>query len=336
MAIFKKIHSKIYRETKYWGRDISYALGLNRPFFENARGSRIVIYHGICKRDHTRFNPIFLTEKTFEAHLKLYKKYFSVISLDDYYQQRFSNNKFNICLTFDDGFANNYKYALPLLETYKIPATFFVTAIRDAGYDVLWNDFLGIVSKYGPKIINYKSEYYYKGLYNKYISTENGISLVERLRSAGFDEKAEMMKILYRLVPFKDNVSDQDYWLQMTTDQIKTLSNSPFVTIGAHGYYHNDLSRINIKDAAHEMRQSKQFLENLLQKQVNSLAFPYGSYTLPVIDEAKKAGYNQLLAMDFHFEEDRHSTAMKERFTVNPFLSPVNQMYATIIGRYEQ
>jgi peptidoglycan/xylan/chitin deacetylase (PgdA/CDA1 family) len=47
---------------------------------------------------------------------------------------------------------------LPLLNQYKLPATFFVTSIRDTGYDILWNDFLGIVSKYDPSKLLYKNE----------------------------------------------------------------------------------------------------------------------------------------------------------------------------------
>jgi len=335
MMTSPKIAAKLYREAKYCGRDISYALGLSRRFYQKAGGSRIMIYHGISLKDHTRFNPIFLTLKTFESHLKLYKKYFNVISLDDFYQRRFSTGKFNICITFDDGFANNHQYVLPLLEKYKMPATFFVTAIREAGYDVLWNDFLGIAGKYGPGILQYKGEFYHKDRYQRYISAGNTTLLAEKLRSAGFEEKAEMMQQLYPLAPFKENVQEKDYWLQMTVQQIGELSASPFASIGAHGYYHNDLSRISLKDAAEEMVRSKQFLESTTQKPVNSLAFPYGTYTRPVIEEAKRAGYNQLLAMDFHFEEDLSDPAMRERFTVNPFISPINQLHATITRKYE-
>jgi peptidoglycan/xylan/chitin deacetylase (PgdA/CDA1 family) len=335
MAILNKIGSKLSREGKYALRDASHRLGLYENFYAEARGSRILIYHGICTDDHTRFNPIFLTLKTFEQHLKFYKKHFNVVSLDDYYQHKFNNNKFNICLTFDDGFANNYKYVLPLLEQYQIPATFFITAIRSAGYDILWNDFLGIVSKYGADQISFKDEFYQKGDHNKYISTKTGISLVERLRSSGFAEKAEMMETLYRSMPFKNNKHDKDYWLQMTTTQIKELSKSRFASIGAHGYFHNDLARININDAEAELINSKKYLENIIEKSVNSFAFPYGSYTPEVVSVAKQTGYNQLLAMDFLNNQDANDTSMRERFTVNPFISANNQMYATITKTYE-
>ncbi|MDN3582436.1 polysaccharide deacetylase family protein [Mucilaginibacter flavus] len=334
--MISRICSKLYREAKYLSRDIGHALGLYEHFLKNARGSRIMIYHGICQTNHTLFNPIFLTAQIFEAHLALYKKYCNVVSLDDYYNGNFSEDKFNICITFDDGFANNCKYVLPLLEQYQLPATFFITGIRDAGYDILWNDFLGIVNKYGPKTIDYKGERYVKGRYDKYISTADEISLTTKLRSAGFDEKAEMMELLSPLVPFKSNSTIEDYWLQMTTNEIKQLAASPLVTIGAHGYYHNDLTCIDINEASWELKETKTYLENLVQKPVNSLAFPYGSYSQAVIDAAKDAGYRQLLAMDFLLYSDKHDNTMRERFTVNPFITPINQMHATITRRYEQ
>ncbi|HEY4323702.1 MAG TPA: polysaccharide deacetylase family protein [Mucilaginibacter sp.] len=331
-----KIYNKLYRETRYGIRDIKHRLGFYNDFYKYARGSRILIYHGICEKDHTRFNPIFLKRDTFESHLKFYKKHFNIVSLDEYYDQNFDSDKFNVCITFDDGFANNYKYVLPLLDKYQIPATLFITAIRDGGYDILWNDFLGIVSKYGPEKIIYKNESYYKGEHDKYISSDTGISLVEKLRSTGTHEKMEMMELLYELSPFRNKEDEKDYWLQLTAEQIKELSYSPFVTIGAHGYFHNDLASISASDAAGELALSKQYLENIIGKPVTSFAFPYGSYTPEVVDAAKKAGYSRLLAMDFNFLEDDEDVTMRERFTVNPFISTNNQMYATITRSYEQ
>lgn len=336
MTLIQRIGSKLYKETKYLGRDIGHVMGLDEKFYRDARGSRIVIYHGVCLKDHTRFNPIFIKLKTLENHFQFYKKYFNVISIDDFYEQKFSRDKFNICITFDDGYANNHKYVLSLLTKYQLPATFFVTAIRDAGYDILWNDFLGMVQVCGPKRLLYNDQWFYKNRFNQYISEQSGKKIVEALRSGGFDVKQEMMNILYPLVPYRDSKSgDEDYWLQMTPKQIRELSLSPFTRVGSHGYYHNDLARISINDANEEMVRSKQYLENITGKPVNSLAFPYGSYTVNVVEAAKNARYKQLLCMDFHSAEDKADPAMKERFTVNPFINTLNQMRATVTRRYE-
>ncbi|MES2274843.1 MAG: polysaccharide deacetylase family protein [Bacteroidota bacterium] len=336
MAIVQRVKSKLRRESIHLYRDIRHSIGMDNGFYRQAKGSRILIYHGICQSNHTKFNPIFLTAKTFEQHLQYYKRYFNVVTLDDYYNQKFSPDKFNICITFDDGFANNYKYVLPLLEKYQLPATFFITAIRHAGYDILWNDFLSIVSKYGPTRISYKNEDFAKDKLGRYYSLNSGIKLADMLKKTGFNAKIEMMETLYPLVPFKNNTKDKDYWLQMTAEQIKSLSTSPYATIGAHGYYHNDMAHINLTDSITEIILCKTYLENITQKTIRSFAFPYGSYTPQLVDAAKSAGYNQLLAMDFLFEQDANDAVMRERFTVNPFLSANNQMYATINRRYEQ
>jgi len=334
MTTLRKGFLKVKSKGQAWQRDVLWDMGLGKKNFQDARGARIIIYHGICIEDHTRFNNVFLKLETFKAHLALYKKYFNVVSLDDYYQQRFSNDKYNICITFDDGLANNYKHVLPLLEEYQLPATFFITAIRDVGYDILWNDFLGIISKYGPPILEYDKQQFRKNKWKKYISESTGEMLNEIIRSGGFDAKVEMMKRLGGIVNFRENKQEEDYWLQMTLAQIYEMSLSKYATIGSHSYYHNDLSRIPLQDATAEMIKSKSVLENIIQKEVKALAFPYGTYARDVVAAAKNVGYNQLLAMDFFFPDDSNDTTMRERFTVNPFISPNNQMYANITGRY--
>jgi len=335
MNLLQKISARAVRSVVYLSRDMQHALGLGHGIYKSATGSRMMLYHGICKSNPLKFNTLFVTQKTFEAHLKFYKTHFNVVSLDDYYARKFSKEKFNVCITFDDGFANNHKYVLPLLQQYQVPATFFVTAVQSAGHDILWNDFISIFSKYGPEIVNFDNEEYVKNRYNKYISTITGTGLIEKLRICGFSEKEAMIKTLYPLLPFKTNPTDHDYWQQMSANQIAQLSASPFVTIGAHGFYHTDLACINVDDASAELVNTKQFLENIAQKTISSFAFPYGSYNAGVITAAKKAGYTQLLATDFINQADKNDTTMRERFTINPFISVNNQMRATIKGSYE-
>jgi peptidoglycan/xylan/chitin deacetylase (PgdA/CDA1 family) len=51
----------------------------------------------------------------------------------------------------------------------------------------------------------------------------------------------------------------------MNDEQIKTLASSPLVTIGSHGWQHNNLGNIEKDHAGWELRQSKEYLENLTQ-----------------------------------------------------------------------
>jgi peptidoglycan/xylan/chitin deacetylase (PgdA/CDA1 family) len=333
MSILQKIWQRSKRRATYLNGNARHALGIDTAFYNNARSNKIILYHNVCKTDPHKFNTLFITIERFEEHLQFYKKHFHVVSLADYYAGNFNKDKYNICLTFDDGLANNYNYVLPLLNKYQVPATFFITGIRNTSSDILWNDFLSIAGKYGPEKLSYKNYICHKNRNSKYV-TQTGQLLADILRETGFDEKAELMNYLETIVDFKINRQDDDYWLQTTSDQIRALSASPLVTIGAHGYYHNDLAGIPLADASEEMRSCKTYLENITDKLVTSIAFPYGSYNADVLAAAKAAGYNQLLATDYLNPQDGTDQSMRERFTVNPFISTANQMNAIIRGHY--
>jgi peptidoglycan/xylan/chitin deacetylase (PgdA/CDA1 family) len=333
MSKLQTIQSRLARKWTYSIRDTKAIFGLNEKIFQEARGARIVVYHGICTSNPTRFNSLFVTQQTFEQHLQFYKKYFRVVSLEDYYLRRFSDERFNVCLTFDDGFANNYKYVLPLLEAYGVPAAFFITAIRDAGYDILWNDCIALAQKFGPSKFEIGKEVFAKNGHDIYVS-KLGHPLKEILRGESFATKTDVMKIFEPWLPAEVKNTVTEYWMQMTLSQIQKLSRSRFATIGCHSYYHNDLARHSLEDVKTELIRSKQFLENAIQKEVDSLAFPYGSYSPGTVSLAKSLGYTKLLATEFLFPEDQLDAAMRERFILNPYISVNNQMLATIDGKY--
>lgn len=311
--------------------DIGWYFGSGHSYLKSARGVRVLVYHGVCQDEPLRYNTLFVKLKTFESQLRLYKKYFNLVSLDDLYEHRISDKRFNICLTFDDGFANNYKYVLPLLEKYQAPAVFFITGIRDAGYDILWNDVLCAAYKHGPEKFRFGNEEFSKGKDSRYVSALTGKKLVDTLRMTGFEDKSAMIRLLS---PFRQK-ADEDYWMQMTVAEIRQLASSKWATIGSHSYYHNDLAKIPVDELKKDLNRSRLFLENITGKKIKALAFPYGSYSKLVLDEAKNAGYSQLLATEFLFEDDPGNNALRERLTINPFISNINQLHANISGNYK-
>ncbi len=334
MSATKKLFSLLKRKKTLLGQDVAGFFGMNESFFRNARGARILVYHGVCRTRPTRFNSLFITAKTFESHLRFYKKYFAVISLDDYFQQRFVPGRFNICLSFDDGFANNHDYVLPLLRKYQLPAHFFVTAIRDTGGSILWNDFLCQQQHFGPAAFSLGQKSYRRNRQSKYVELSSGRLLADDLRHTDFPSKARMMQTLSAHYSPEERPALSDFWMQLTESQLRTLADAPGISIGGHGYFHNDLAVLAPAALSSELRQSKTWLQKMTGKPVCSLAFPYGSYSPAVLAAARAAGFSQLLAVDLNRPEDAQEPALRERFTVNPYISVNSQMIAVIKKKY--
>lgn len=333
MLTLNSLVSKARRKIKSGGHAPGNFLFPNNEYVKKAKGLRILVYHGICRKDPFRFNTLFLTIKKFEKQLLLYKKYFDIISLDDVYAHRYNPDRFSVCLTFDDGFLNNYKYVLPLLEEYRVPAGFFITSITEAGYDFLWNDILSIAGKMGPSRFVFRNEEYARAKNGQYRSAITNLSLNEVLRGETFEAKKELIETLTGIMPFGHRVHE-DYWKQMTKKQIRELASSKWVTLGSHSFYHNDLAKCTGLQLVKDLEQSKHFLESIIDKEVNSLAFPYGSYDSHVLKQAKHAGYSRLLATECLLPGDECDPMLKQRLTINPFIAPINQVYANISGTY--
>jgi peptidoglycan/xylan/chitin deacetylase (PgdA/CDA1 family) len=95
-------------------------------------GLRILVYHGVV-RDEVAEQPwvpsYFATQSLFDRQLSYLKRNAHVLNLRDAIQclQQDRLPERAVCVTFDDGYANNLHSALPILEKHSIPATIFLS-----------------------------------------------------------------------------------------------------------------------------------------------------------------------------------------------------------------
>ena len=77
----------------------------------------------------------------------------------------------------------------------------------------------------------------------------------------------------------------------LSQSQLIELSKIPGVTIGSHGHSHTHLAELSSLEVHNELRQSKEWLEQTIQKTVTTLSYPHGSFNAEVVRLAADAGY---------------------------------------------
>ena len=77
---------------------------------------------------------------------------------------------------------------------------------------------------------------------------------------------------------------------RLSTSQIKEMSDNGMEII-SHSMSHKALSKLNLVDLRYELVNSKELLEKITGKAVNTIVYPAGDYSQTVIEESVKAGY---------------------------------------------
>lgn len=296
--LFKRVKNKFKRNI------IDLLINTNNQkllFKESGGKSIIAMYHGVDKTENKTYNLRFIGIKNFEKQLLYFKKYCNIVSIEDYVTNNIKQDKFNITLTFDDGYLNNYKYVYPILIKYDIPATFFITSIKSKEEDIFWADFFDIFTTLYDADFVFDNNIRFKKNNNKYYLCETNKTLNEYLKEIGdFLKIKEIMNDAFRKIDnFKNREDLEDYWKLMGDNEIREIASSDLITIGSHGIYHNRLDLINEDDLKQQLNESKKYLENITCKEVNTLAFPCGYYNENVINIAKQLGYKYQFAADY-------------------------------------
>ena len=92
---------------------------------KNTHTASILMYHSIG--ENTLFSSV--APKDFEKQMEYLKQNnFNVVSIETLYNYLLDGTipLKTICLTFDDGYFDNFEIAFPLLQKYNFPATIFV------------------------------------------------------------------------------------------------------------------------------------------------------------------------------------------------------------------
>lgn len=175
------------------------------------------------------------------------------------------------CITFDDGYADNFTIALPILKKYKLTATFFVsTGFLDGGR--MWNDtIIESLRSYSNNTLDLTPLGLEPMPLNNTVEKILAIEfLLKKIKHLNPDCRSKFTNLFSELTQ-----SELPNNLMMTSDQVRGMRKAGML-IGAHTVTHPILAGTASKLAEYEISESKSFLENLLREKIELFAYPNG------------------------------------------------------------
>jgi len=252
----------------------------------------ILLYH----RVHPVADPLRpddVDAVAFDWQMEVLARYFTPLALDNAMallrQGKLPANA--VCVTFDDGYADNVEVALPILQRWAVPATFFLTT-GFFEHGCMWND---RVIELLRKVDTPKVSLLNLGL-GEYEITSMGArlqmvnSVLRQLKHLPLKERDQQVQRLENELN-----SDVSYSPMMKKEQVSVLLKAG-MGVGAHTVNHPILAKISLDEARQEIESGKQQLEMLTEKEVTLFAYPNGApgkdYGVEHVDLVKAAGFD--------------------------------------------
>ncbi len=196
-----------------------------------------------------------------------------------------------LAITFDDGYADNYTVALPILQRHRMSASFFVASdFLDGGR--MWNDSLvEIVRRVEGAELDLSAE----GLGRHRTGTpaerrQTIRALLAQIKYVPMDERALLVE---RLAARCNGRLPDD--LMMTSTQLRALR-AAGMTIGGHTRRHPILAKLDDAAAYEEIAGGKRRLEAILGEPLSLFAYPNGKpgqdYLARHAEMVRAAGYS--------------------------------------------
>ena len=291
-----------------------------------------VMYHGVVRKDSTWFSPRHVTADAFDSHLNYLTNNFRVVSMEEAFALRALGrplDRHTISISFDDGYRNNLDVALPIIEKYKVPVTFFVLGpcAESQGDRVSWTDLMAALSQRANDVPMSVLGGSYKGM----VEISGGAHLVDDLKRALPGDRDDALRQLdneYGLRQYLEGI-DHAIWELMGPEQLRSLASSSYVEIGSHAYAHYNLGLIPLADAVMDMTRSKEAIESVVGRSLDSIAYPDGSYSDAVKDAATRLGFKRQLAVDFRCASDPADVRIQERHGIPGTTTTASAMFFT-------
>lgn len=250
-----------------------------------------MIFHRVLARPD-ELRPSEPDTARFEQVMRWVRSWFSVVPLESIASVSASAElpPRPLAITFDDGYADNYTLALPILQKLGLTATFFIAPGFLNGGRMFNDSVIEAIRQATESHLDLRDigmESYPVGTLAERLATIDQV--LRKLKYLSLEARAERVAAIAAKLGAK--LPDD---LMMSDAQVIAMRHAG-MSIGAHTMSHPILAAVDDAVARAEILESKQHLESMLGERVDLFAYPNGrpkqDYAGAHVTMAREAGF---------------------------------------------
>ena len=254
----------------------------------------VLTYHSFCEGERKGLFSS-LPVAMFERHLVHLRRHYDVVSLAeglDRLETGETSARPMVAITIDDGFADNYTLAFPLLKRYGVPATIFLaTDFLETGRPPWPTQIVDCLERTEATQMDWP------------VSLALGVQVeraraVRRIKSAwGALDGPERLK---RVEELRERLDVRNWPAELrplSWEQVREMQASS-VAFGSHTVYHSMLREVSQNIRIEELVNSRDRIEEVLGEPCDLFAYPDGAWDEQSAEAVARAGYRAAVTQE--------------------------------------
>lgn len=283
----------------------------------------VLMYHEVLPDDVNLPAWTIVHESDFIWQMRYLQSHFDVVTMDEALKRVSGASQAKrpfAVVTFDDGYKGNLDVVLPVMESMELPFLVYVATQAIIENNLYWYDQIINLLDVKEDIfvsleLNGKQEEFkipHHAPDNvRWVEMQRLLSGLKLMTPLDRDLTVE------RIISGKKNASPI---LHMVTElDLKRLSKSNYVTIGAHTHRHELLDQLTPAEVIETLQMSNAHITRITGVAPHHFAFPNGNYNKDVVELIQKAGYESAVTTVSGFWSDKDTVMMIPRFGVGRF-----------------
>jgi peptidoglycan/xylan/chitin deacetylase (PgdA/CDA1 family) len=303
---------------------------------------KIIAYHSINDVNNPNIHKRnIVSPDKFEQQINFLANHYMIVSLEEIVnmiKKKYKTGRF-ISITFDDGYADFYNIAYPILRKYDVPVTIFLNSDY-TNNEIKWDDRLNSIRNTFENDARFLE--HFEAHFQK-LTIMNYDDLIWKFKNT----HPKRLSVICKKI--NEVYGDFNSKIMLSWDEIKELSNDKNIFFGAHTCSHANLTLLDDIELKTEVMNSKEIIESHIRKEIKGFCYPYGLYNERVRKIVKEIGFDYAVSCNYGINtifsdlsklkrilivNYLHSMFKRELSTTRLLMRPIKQYLLNKSSRY--